>query len=62
MECPYEFYRDWVLDPHKAKARAEPVARSTVGTDECPIAGLPTQKVVVPPVEKPQPVVVSVSS
>lgn len=58
--CPYEFYRDWVLDPKKAKEKAEAITRPTVGTEECPIEGLPTQKITTP--EKPQPATVPVSA
>jgi amidase len=42
--CPFDFYRDWVLDEQKAKETAEAITRSTVGTEECPIEGLPTEK------------------
>ena len=41
-ECPYEFYRNWVLNPAKAQETAEKITRPTIGTAECPIAGLPT--------------------
>jgi amidase len=60
-ECPYQFYRDWVLDPKRAKETAESITRPTVGTEQCPIDGLPTQKVT-NPVEKPQPEKVSVGA
>jgi amidase len=40
-ECPYEFYRNWVLNPGKMRAAVEEITRPTVGTPECPIAGLP---------------------
>ncbi len=49
-ECPYEFYREWILDPQKAKAKAEAITRSTAGTVECPIEGIPNQKIATPPV------------
>lgn len=39
--CPFEFYRNWVNSPGKARAQAQQVTRSTVGTAECPIDGLP---------------------
>jgi amidase len=40
-ECPYQFYRDWVLNAAKAQARVEEITRAAVGTAECPIEGLP---------------------
>ena len=44
MECPYEFYREWVLDPAKSKEKVEAITRSTVGTDECQIEGIPNNQ------------------
>ena len=41
-QCPYEFYRTWVNDPEKAMANVEKFTRSTVGTPECKIDGIPT--------------------
>lgn len=40
-ECPYEFYRNWVLHPEKTRSSVEGITRGTVGTSECPIQGLP---------------------
>ena len=42
-ECPYEFYRTWVTDPQKAKQNVEMITRKMVGTEECPIDGIPNE-------------------
>ena len=39
--CPFEFYHKWVNDPEAARAMSEKVTRSTAGTEECPIPGIP---------------------
>jgi len=46
-ECPYEFYRNWVLNSEKAQESVETITRDTVGTAECPIEGLPNEAAIV---------------
>lgn len=41
-DCPYEFYRNWVTNSGKTQQSVEKITRTTVGTAECPIVGLPT--------------------
>ncbi len=40
-ECPYEFYRLWINEPEKAQAKVEEITRSTAGTPECKVSGIP---------------------
>jgi amidase len=41
--CPYSFYSKWVQDPAAARDMVESFTRSTLGTKEAPIAGLPNE-------------------
>lgn len=39
--CPYEFYGKWISDLEGTRKQVESFTRSTVGTAECPIDGIP---------------------
>jgi amidase len=39
--CPYDFYTRWVNDPEGTRKSVEAFTRPMVGTEECPIDGIP---------------------
>jgi amidase len=43
-DCPYSFYGKWVSDPEGTRAMVESFTRSTVGTAEAPIEGIPNEE------------------
>lgn len=46
--CPFDFYANWLRDPESAREMVESFTRTTIGTDEAPIDGIPNQSTLMP--------------
>jgi amidase len=43
--CHYDFYKKWITDPDGTREMVESITRQSVGTEECPVEGIPYKKV-----------------